>query len=286
MARRALEQVQGVVEDLLEKTKGRRVSVLPSTASEDVQDAREPSQIKSKTQLEHWAQTNPSAVLIYLTEMRDMTLQCIESWEQMKASVEKAYDTALKTQHTNNQAKNDIVALMEQAVTLQGTVNDMEDAARLQQEEIDRLQNSLATAETDVLRARQELRASPSPSTTTGKRTAKFPDPPLFIGTNDPPFEDWVLELHDKLYLNADHFETNMAKAAYAIGRTSGAAAEHLNAYRVTESTYFKTQEMAIEVLQAVYQDPNRIRNARQSLARSVRIPCAWDAFCVMMTPC
>ncbi len=68
------------------------MSVLPSDASDEVQDARDSSQIKSKAQLEHWVKKDPTAVLVYIAESRyerDAALECVESWEAMAADKRK-----------------------------------------------------------------------------------------------------------------------------------------------------------------------------------------------------
>lgn len=182
----------------------------------------------------------------------------------MATDKEKAYNTALKTQERHNNGKKELASIKAQIIPLQETVDNLEEDLRLRDEEINRLQDSLATAQADIARARQDILVSPAPSTITGKRSVKFPDPPIFIGDNNPPFEDWSLKLHDKLAINEDHFETDKARAAYAIGRTGGNASEHINAYRVTDAAYFKTVDMVIEVLRGVYADSDRQRNVRQ----------------------
>ena len=40
------------------------------------------------------------------------------------------------------------------------------------------------------------------------KRSAKIADPPLLTDGNDLTFDNWKLQLQDKLEVNADHFPT------------------------------------------------------------------------------
>ena len=64
------------------------------------------------------------------------------------------------------------------------------------------------------------------------------------------------MKLHDKLTINENHFEIDIARAAYVV--------EHINAYRVKNAIYFKIVNMIIKILKDVYEDSNRQRNARQ----------------------
>ncbi len=64
------------------------------------------------------------------------------------------------------------------------------------------------------------------------------------------------MKLHDKLTINENHFEIDIARAAYVV--------EHINAYRVKNVAYFKIVDIVMKILKGVYEDSNRQRNARQ----------------------
>ena len=49
----------------------------------------------------------------------------------------------------------------------------------------------------------------------------KVADPPLLTDGTDPTFDNWKLQLRDKLEVNADHFPNARAKMAYVFGHTS-----------------------------------------------------------------
>ncbi len=57
-----------------------------------------------------------------------------------------------------------------------------------------------------------------------GKRSAKFPDSPIFTGERDLEFEAWYFNMWDKLAINEDHFDTDKAKTVYVIGCIKGMA--------------------------------------------------------------
>ncbi|SLM39543.1 hypothetical protein LPUS_10112 [Lasallia pustulata] len=103
------------------------------------------------------------------------------------------------------------------------------------------------------------------------KRSAKFPDPPVFTGEitdrkeMSPKFEPWVLHVHDKLQMNQDHFKTDAAKTAYVFTYLSGNAMDHINSYCAGDSNHFKTSDSVLNALQEIYDDPNRRENARIS---------------------
>jgi len=121
MARLSFDRAREQADQLLKQTEGRRVSVLPAEASEEVSDATTPALIKSKAQLEHWVETNPSGLLVHLAEARyerDMALGCVEQWEAMALEKDKAYELAKKAQERNNVTKQQLNDLKPQLVTL------------------------------------------------------------------------------------------------------------------------------------------------------------------------
>jgi len=96
------------------------------------------------------------------------------------------------------------------------------------------------------------------------KRFVKFLDSPIFISNNDSSFENWSLKLHDKLIINEDYFEIDIARVAYVVERIDEDVVEHINAYRVKNVVYFKTLDMIMKILKSVYENLDRQRNARQ----------------------
>ncbi len=72
------------------------------------------------------------------------------------------------------------------------------------------------------------------------------------------------MKLHDKLIINKNYFEINIARVAYVVKRTSEDVVEHINAYRMKNAIYFKIVDIVIKILKSVYEDSNRQRNARQ----------------------
>ena len=68
--------------------------------------------------------------------------------------------------------------------------------------------------------------------------------------------------------MNADHFSIDDNKTVYICLRTEDDAAEHLNAYRINDSRYFKISEQVLEILSSIYDDLNRKENARHKFKR------------------
>ena len=266
-ADRAIEKAKEKVSALLQRTEGRRVSVLPSDASDKIEDAISPARIKSQQQLEHWVKTDPGQVLFHLKELhqeRDAALECVESWEQLEEKQKETLQIAIKAQERCLTAKDERDRLREKIAPLQEEVMTHEEKIHELKEALVREQDKNASLEADLARSRRELRESPSPSTIAGKRSAKFPDPAVFTGSDDPTFEGWYFNMMDKLRTNEDHFDSEQAKAAYVIQRTGGEAVKHVNAYRVANAGYFTTPEMVFQVLKEVYEDTDRLRKARQ----------------------
>jgi len=72
------------------------------------------------------------------------------------------------------------------------------------------------------------------------------------------------LKLYDKLIIDKNYFEIDIARVAYVVERTSEDVVEHINAYRMKNAIYFKIVDMIMKILKSVYEDLDRQRNARQ----------------------
>jgi len=72
------------------------------------------------------------------------------------------------------------------------------------------------------------------------------------------------LKLHDKLIINKNYFEINIARATYVVERIDENVVEHINAYRMKNVVYFKIVDIIMKILKSVYKDSNCQRNARQ----------------------
>ncbi len=72
------------------------------------------------------------------------------------------------------------------------------------------------------------------------------------------------MKLYDKLIIDKNYFEIDIARVAYVVERTSEDVVEHINAYRMKNAIYFKIVDMIMKILKSVYEDLDRQRNARQ----------------------
>jgi len=72
------------------------------------------------------------------------------------------------------------------------------------------------------------------------------------------------LKLHDKLIINENYFEIDIAKATYIVERIDEDVVEHINAYRVKNAIYFKIVDIMMKILKNVYENSNCQRNVRQ----------------------
>jgi hypothetical protein len=99
-------------------------------------------------------------------------------------------------------------------------------------------------------------------------RTTKLPHPPTFDGTTDSGiiFEDWLVQVKNKLRGNYDHYPTEDLKVIYVAGLLQGNALA-LIAPRLDEDNqgYYQTVKELYRHLQELYGDPNRERNARRN---------------------
>ena len=95
-------------------------------------------------------------------------------------------------------------------------------------------------------------------------KSTKLPDPPILTDGKDPTFENWKLQMRDKLQVNSDYFPTEEARMAYVFSRTGGDAQAHLHPrYTETSEDPFLTDQEMINYLSSIYEDPHKVQNAR-----------------------
>ena len=175
---------------LLRSTASRRVSIIPSDASAEPQDATTPWDINTDQQLRQWAHDQPNEIIKMLNELRsqrDTALELNEQWTVVQAEHDKRLD---------------------QLEVKQVTIDTLEEANKRYREEVLNLKDKLKEVvphSADQPRPRQptEPRVPTEPlprqstedhtrresSTLSGNdhhKSSKFPDPPVFIGEGEP----------------------------------------------------------------------------------------------------
>jgi hypothetical protein len=164
------------------------------------------------------------------------------------------------------------------------TLTDAQEVLQLLQAENERLRAELAT---QASRTQSPIPIAPelvavlealtrqqrqSPSTDRPYRSAKISDPPVLTDRTDPTFENWKIQLQDKLTVNTDYFETEEARKAYVFGRTGIDTQIYLRPRYADDSVNpFKSAEDMIGYLASIYKDPHKVQNARYDY-RSLRI--------------
>ena len=100
------------------------------------------------------------------------------------------------------------------------------------------------------------------------RRTTKLPDPPLFDGhsKDGTTYDNWLIQVKNKLRGNSDAYPTEELRIIYAAGRIGGDAlaliSPRLNA--ANHHAYITVREL-FEHLDELYGDPNKEKNARHT---------------------
>ena len=82
----------------------------------------------------------------------------------------------------------------------------------------------------------------------------------MLTDRTDPTFNNWKLQLQDKLEVNADYFPNAQARMAYVFGRTSGDAQTYLCPQYIEESADpFTSKGEMINHLSSIYEDPFKV---------------------------
>ncbi|SLM34598.1 Zinc finger, CCHC-type [Lasallia pustulata] len=264
------------VEKLLKKTEGRRISVVPANAPDGPEDAPTPGDIKNVKQLQHWAVNEPEEYLEWLNKFwykQDKAFKGLQDWHQLAEITEDTLHEADLVQIWLQEAKKENIRLKAELIPLRGKLEAKD-------ERIAQLDELLMLAEQQVQQSREATPLSSASLTT--KRSAKFPDPPVFTREitdrkdMSQKFEPWVLHVHNKLQMNQDHFKTDAAKTAYVFTHLSGDVIDHINSYRAGDPNYFKTSDSVLNALREIYDNPNRQENARISfceLRQDIKTP-------------
>jgi len=147
---------------------------------------------------------------------------------------------------------------MVEVANLKQTIRDQTAAMRELIEERDTAQD----------RADRTGWGTPAPE---GKHTksTKLPDGQVLVDGKDPKFESWLIDVEGKLEANADHYPTAQARMAYVKSMCKGEAANHLLArMRKDSPDRYHDVDDIFDHLRTLYQDANRVINAKMELRR------------------
>jgi len=99
-----------------------------------------------------------------------------------------------------------------------------------------------------------------------GSRVIKLPDPPLFSGADPSLFDDWAIQVKNKLRGNAESYPDELLKILYVSSRLTGDALKLTNPRLDEENPMvYRTVTEFLFHLKELYSDPNKIHNARRA---------------------
>jgi hypothetical protein len=104
-------------------------------------------------------------------------------------------------------------------------------------------------------------RSGASPEST--KRSAKILDLATFTDSQDLTFENWKIQIQDKLKINTDYFLTEEACKAYIFACTGGNVQTYLRlCYSDNSVNLFKSTKDMIDHLASILKDLYKVQNA------------------------
>jgi hypothetical protein len=160
--------------------------------------------------------------------------------------------------------------LYNEVIELLAKLRDIRAINENYQEQLQEAKETIQANETTILRLAMHERAtsgSPAPHEGT-RRTTKLPDPPLFDGSlkDGTTYDNWLVQIENKLRGNADAYPTEDLKIIYVAGRVSGDALALISPrLRAANRHAYETVNELYEHLEELYGDPNKERNARQA---------------------
>ena len=96
------------------------------------------------------------------------------------------------------------------------------------------------------------------------KRFSAFTISSIFKNEIDSSYDIWKLRILNKFQINVDWYHTNFEKTISIISWITNEIAKHLNVLRLNNLKYFKNENMMFDMLNNLYFDSNRVRNAKK----------------------
>ncbi len=245
---------------LLRSTANRRVSLLPTDAPAEAEEAATPWNINIEEQLFHWASNQSDEVINMLNELRsqrDLALQLNEHW--------------LLVQDDHKKRAKQLEAAFDKNDELEKKINQLQGERlnfRAEQRQADRpmLRQDTQSAEQQV--NQKEARSQRESSTLSGNENGndhhkfvKLSNSLIFIETDDSTWETWNIKIADKLDVNANHYSTEKIRIVYVIFRLEDDADQQIYAkYHVNALSFYQSLSELLKHLKEIYENQNLIQ--------------------------
>jgi hypothetical protein len=170
-------------------------------------------------------------------------------WDKIKATQADAQQKILAE-------KNLVTALAQELVTIRAEYRAREAASR---------SATPAEPQWNATEGRQPSIGLESALTQADKppqRSVKVPDPPELTDGKSPKYQNWLLQMKNKLRANHDHYPDEAAKVAYIYGRTKDDASNLLYPHLQEEESSLTVKE-AFDILDIAFVNPHREIRAR-----------------------
>jgi hypothetical protein len=183
-----------------------------------------------------------------------ITTQDMREWAEDPNGFLKDINAIVKSHRTTS---TKLVTLEEKHTTLQEEYEKLKEDNQRYKGMVDRLIQVPATPSPEPPQSRQGSPASQAPSG--GTRVAKLPDPTLFAGDRTV-FDDWLVQIKNKLRGNADSYPSEDLKIIYVSSRLTGNALALINP-RIDEDSPNRYRQLSelYSHLKELYSNPNKV---------------------------
>jgi len=220
----------------------------------------------------------PSVFLTRAKELKEIHFQDLEKWHAEDSELffqdvkgvlqflKERYNKAAEYRLQLRNAKDELLEVQDQLERNNERMAEEKETAMRNKSIIDRL----LVTEPSIDDGRQSPRAE-TPGTNQsgygGPRVAKLPDPILFSGEDRTMFDDWLIQIKNKLRGNRDFYPTEELKIMYVSGRLTGNALALVTPRLDEDCQYAYTVVTELYThLKELYSDPNKASNARREL--------------------
>ncbi|SLM37240.1 hypothetical protein LPUS_06983 [Lasallia pustulata] len=238
------------------------------------QAANTAAKITTVAQLQHWAHTEPQAVLDEMNQVRQYHDDAVMAHNELIDQLQASAKGVEALEHELQELGNDYKKQTDDLLQTQSQLDQARKQIRVLKADNAAKMTRLQAFENDIkaprpLSARQDSPANSNNTLSSQSRvnkSLKLPDPPVFTDGKNLTWEVWETKIWDKLEVNADYYPTALSQIAYVASRVEGDAAEHIHGRRRDGAAkpYTSVNEL-LEHLAGIYEDQDVKLTARNT---------------------
>ncbi len=269
---------------LLRSTASRRVSLLPTDAPAEAEEAAIAWNINTEEQLFHWASNQPNEVINMLNELRsqrDLALQLNEHWLLVQDDHKKRAKQLEVAFDKNDELEKKISQLQGERLNSRAKQRQADRPMPRQDTQSAEQRVNQKVERSSTFEARSQRESSTlSENGNDHHKFVKLSNSLIFIETDDSIWETWNIKIADKLNVNANHYSTEKIRIVYVIFRLKDDADQQIYAKRRVDAfSFYQSLSELLKHLKEIYEDQNLIRKCRRKYVALKQLNKSFSSF-------